>query len=45
VIHKKLYFASIYGSVPLPPWKMKCTPGVNLPQLKNHWLKRNHPNH
>jgi len=34
----KFTFAAIYGSVNLPPWKMKFTPEVNIPQVENYWL-------
>jgi len=33
-------FATIYDSVNLTPRKMKLNPGVNLPQVENHWVKK-----
>jgi len=29
----------IYDSVNLHPRKIKFTPGVNLPKIKNHWFR------
>jgi len=33
----KFVLATIYISVNVPLWKMKFTPRVYLPQVKNHW--------